>query len=93
MPTRKKIIVDGVSLSQAEPTAVPLDELYTWVVWQFPRQRDGGHSGAVHPAEPNHGWYPAIIDPAAGRVLVYAHLNERFATPETAAKHLDQLST
>jgi hypothetical protein len=91
MATRKKITVDGISFDAAGPTAVPLDRLFAWVVWQFPRPRAGGYSGAVHPAEPGHGWYPAIIDASANRVVVYAHVPDRFPSPEAAAKHLDQL--
>jgi hypothetical protein len=91
MATRKRITIDGITFDLAGPTAVPLEQLYTWVIWQFPRPRAGGYSGAVHPAEPEHGWYPAVVDTTAGKVLVYANVKERFPTPEGAAKHLDQL--
>jgi len=50
-----------------------------------------GHSGAVHPGEAAHGWYPAIIDPEAGQALIFANIPEPFPNPEAAAKHLDQL--
>lgn len=90
MPMRKKISIDGMTFDPTGPTVVSLDKLHAWVVWQFPRPRPGGYSGAVHPSEPDHGWYPAIIDTPAGQVLVFANVKERFPTPEAAAKHLDQ---
>lgn len=92
MPTRKKVVVEGVSFDVTEPSTVALGALFTWVVWQFPRTRADGHSGAVHPPQPGHGWYPAIINAEADSVLVFAHLKERFPTPEAAARHIDQLS-
>ena len=91
MATRKRITVEGITFDLAGPTAVSLERLYSWVVWQFPRPRTVGYSGAGNPSEPDHGWYPAIIDAAAGEVLVYANVKERFPSPEAAAKHLDQL--
>jgi hypothetical protein len=90
MRTRKKAIIDGIAFDLSAPTIVAIDRLFTWVVWQFPRARPGGFSGAVHPPEPGHGWYPAIIDRDAGQVRVYGHVKERFPSPEAAAKHLDQ---
>ena len=91
MATRKRITIEGITFDLAGPTTVSLERLYTWVVWQFPRSRAGGYSGAVHPSEPEHGWYPAVVDATAGEVLVYAHVKQRFPSPEAAAKHLDQL--
>jgi hypothetical protein len=90
MPARKKTVIDGITFDPAEPTLVSADRLYTWVIWQFPRLRRGGFSGAVHPPEPGHGWYPAIVDIESGQVLVYSHIEERFPSPEAAAKSLDQ---
>jgi hypothetical protein len=90
MPTRRKPVVDGIKFELDEPTAVPIERLFSWVIWQFPRPRKGGFSGAVHPPETQHGWYPAVIDAAGGRVLIHGHVAERFPTPEAAAKHLDK---
>ncbi len=90
MPARKKIVIDGITMNPAEPTTVPVERLHTWVIWQFPRRRAGGFSGAVHPANPDYGWYPAIVNVEEGRVLVYGHVAESFPTPELAAKHIDQ---
>lgn len=90
MRTRKKIIVDEIAFDPGEPTIVPMARLYAWVIWQFPRAREGGFSGAVHPPEVGHGWYPAIINSEEAQVTIFGHVKERFATPEAAAKHLDK---
>ena len=39
MAARKKLNIDGIPFDTGGPTAVALDRLYTWVVWQFPRPR------------------------------------------------------
>ncbi len=93
MRIRKKITVDGISFDPAEPTIVPADRLFTWVVWQFPRFRADGYSGAVHPPEVGHGWYPAVIDTATGQVSIFGHVKEPFSSPEAAAKHLDKATS
>ena len=99
MAARKKLNIDGIPFDTGGPTAVALDRLYTWVVWQFPRPRAAlvgaaafaGQGGAVHPTAAEHGWYPAIVDAAAGRVLIFANVPEPFISPELAARHLDGL--
>lgn len=93
MTTSKKHTINGLAFDSAGPTIVSLDQLYTWVVWQFPRLRAGGFSGAVHPPIAGYGWYPAIIDPTKRRVLVYAHLEEPFRSPEAAAKQIEQAAS
>jgi hypothetical protein len=90
MRVRKKVIIDDITFDPTEPTMVSTDRLHTWVIWQFPRARAGGFSGAVHPPEPGHGWYPAIVNIEAGHVLVFGHVKDRFPTPELAAKSIDQ---
>jgi hypothetical protein len=90
MPARKKIVIDGIAFNAAEPTTVPVERLYSWVIWQFPRARAGGFSGAVHPPDPDYGWYPAIVNVESGHVLVYGHVEEGYPTPESAAKAVDQ---
>lgn len=92
MPTRKKAVVDGITFDPAAPTMVPVERLYYWVIWQFPRQRSGGFTGAVHPPDRGHGWYPAVIDPDGSQVHIFGHVKEQFPTPEAAAKHLDKAS-
>ena len=90
MPTRKKVVVDGITLDPAAPTPVPTERLYSWVIWQFPRQRAGGFHGAVHPPESGYGWDPAVIDSEGGGGHIFGHIREQFLTPEAAAKHLDK---
>lgn len=55
------LTVAGVSLSSEIPTRLTYGELYSWVIWQYPRPQNGGLCGAVHPPTPQHGWIPAII--------------------------------
>lgn len=93
MTTSKKHTICGITFDANGPTLVSFDELYSWVVWQFPRTRAGGHSGAVHPPAAGYGWYPAIVDPVKRRVLVYAHLDETLKSPEAAAKQIEQAPT
>lgn len=90
MKARKKIIIDDIAFDPGEPTMVPMARLFAWVVWQFPRAREGGFSGAVHPPEPGHGWYPALVNAEDGQVIIFGHVKERFPTPEAAAKYLDK---
>lgn len=80
----------GIDLDAKKPTTLTFGELYTWVIWQFPRKKDGGLCGAVHPPTANQGWFPAIIHNKDKRVLVHAHLNESFTTPEAAVEYLNQ---
>ncbi len=116
--SRKKRTIDDIAFNTGGPTGVTLEQIYGWVIWQFPRLRsitlsandafsrpDGatvrsaasgsdvftGHSGAVHPNDIGHGWYPALIDNTAGIVLIFADVPEPFASPEAASKHFDQL--
>lgn len=92
MAARKKIVIEDISFEPGGPTAVTTEQLRAWVIWQFPRLRAGGYGGAVHPPGPEPGWLPAIVDASNGQVLVFAHIKERFSTPEAAAKHLDQMN-
>jgi hypothetical protein len=90
MRARKKLVIEDIVFDPAEPTTVPTGRLHSWVIWQFPRTRAGGFSGAVHPPIPGHGWYPAVVDAEAGHVLIYGHVRSRFPSPEAAAKYLDR---
>lgn len=81
------LTINGLKLDNQAPTAVSLDRLYTWVIWQFPRPAEGGYYGAVHPPQENHHWYPAIINANKKSVQIYAHLNTQFASPEDAVAY------
>jgi hypothetical protein len=80
--------IDSVKFDAAGPTELSFTALYTWVIWQFPRQQKSGLCGAVHPPIPDYGWLPAIIYPQKKQLAIYAHLDETFATPEEAADYL-----
>jgi hypothetical protein len=80
-------VVAGIALSNEKPTRLSYEELYTWVIWQFPRPQNGGLCGAVHPPLPRHGWIPAIIFTSKKYLEIYAHWNKQFSTPEAAADY------
>jgi len=80
--------VAGISLRNDGPTRMAYDDLYTWVIWQFPRPQNGGLCGAVHPPVPQHGWIPAVIYTGKKHLDIYAHLDKQFPTPELAADYL-----
>ena len=88
--TRKKLVIDDIAFEADELTVVPLNRLFAWVVWQFPRPREDGFNGAVHPPEADHGWYPAIINSAKGNAKIFGHVKEPYPTPEAAAKQLEK---
>ncbi|HRQ39971.1 MAG TPA: hypothetical protein PLD25_18840 [Chloroflexota bacterium] len=85
--TEAQQTVAGIAFSNETPTRLAYEELYTWVIWQFPRPQNGGLIGAVHPPTPQHGWIPAVIFGGKKHVEIYAHLNERYPTPESAAEY------
>jgi hypothetical protein len=70
------------------PTKVSFSQLKSWVIWQFPRQQGDSLYGAVRPPIAEHTWYPALIAPQRQQAVVYAHLDEPFDSPETAADWL-----
>jgi hypothetical protein len=80
--------MDTITLAPDRPTDLSFAELYRWVLWQFPRHKGDGLGGAVHPPAAETGWYPAVIQPDSQRVLVYAHLEQCFDSPEAAAEWL-----
>lgn len=81
-------IVANITLSRQKPTKLSFDDLQNWVIWQFPRRKETGLCGAVRPSIADHGWYPAIIYPKEEQVMVYAHLETHFSTPEEASESL-----
>jgi hypothetical protein len=82
---QKQNVVDSVTLNTNQPTDISFQELYTWVIWQFPRKKADGLCGAVRPPIANHDWFPAIIYAEEERVQIFAHLDKLFSTPEEAA--------
>lgn len=82
-----------MNLHPSQSTIATFDELYKWVIWQFPLEQaeingNLGWYGAVHPPLANHGWYPALIEPQTLHVHLYAHLEQTFPSPETAAEFM-----
>lgn len=86
---KESLIIADVALDTREPTTLTFGDLYTWVIWQFPRKMDGGLCGAVHPPTANEGWFPAIILNKEKRVSVHGHVDGAFATPEAAIEYLN----
>jgi len=88
----KRQEVAKVLIRSDRPTDLTFAELYTWVIWQFPRPKGAGLCGAVRPPIANHSWLPALIKSRDRRVVVYGHLEQEFATPAQAADWLEALS-
>ena len=73
-----------------DPTVYPIDRLFTWVIWQFPRLRENGFNGAVHPRwSDTAGIRPSSTEGA--RVMIYTQIKEPYPNPEAAAKCLDKV--
>ncbi len=83
----KKTVAD-IGLNTDKPTKFTFADLYTWIIWQFPRLKNGRFYAAVHPPIEDHGWFPALINSKKKRLNVYAHLDKVFHTPEAAADFL-----
>ncbi len=81
----------GITFSEDGPTRLTMHQLRHWVIWQFPRPRGKGLSGAVRPSIAGHGWYPAIVDAKKKRVWVYGNVDAPSDSPEKAVKKLDAL--
>ena len=85
MSSRARKTIDGIKFNGSKPTDLPMKDLYTWVIWQFPRYEGDKLCGAVHPPIKEYGWMPATITSRTKRVEVHAHLEQTFKTPEEAA--------
>jgi hypothetical protein len=77
--------VDEIMIKVDQPTELTFSELYSWVIWQYPRQVDKGLCGAVRPPVSKHGWYPAVIRLKEKVVQVHGHLDKKFDSPNDAA--------
>ncbi len=79
----------AIAFLSDQPTLLTFQELYSWVIWQFPQQlsEDWLH-GAVKSSLPQTEWLPAAINHKEQRTRVYAHLSKTFTTPEEAANYL-----
>lgn len=83
-------MIGGIELHTDRPTALSFEELYTWVIWQFPRRLRRGYCGAVRPPVPDHCWLPAVIEVDKQHVQVYGHVDEKYASPELAAEFFSE---
>lgn len=89
--TPAEFTVAEVTLNKDVPTKLTFQELYTWVIWQFPKQKEGGLCGAVTPPITDYGWLPAIILFDEKCVRVYGHLDQKYESPEVAAEHFNHV--
>lgn len=92
MAEEKQRKIANIVLRREGPTELTFKELFAWVIWQFPRPKKAGLCGAVRPPIPDHGWFPAVIKPKEKRVLVHAHIEEPFPSPEAAVEYFDHPS-
>ena len=88
MNTQNTTVVHNIKLNSKQPTSLTFNQLYEWVIWQFPEQKEDALSGAVRPPILDATWYPALIYPKEKRVQVYSHLDTSCSTPEEAAKRI-----
>ena len=80
--------VASLDLRTSGPTELKQKDLYTWVVWQYPRKIGPGLFGAVSPPLAKHGWYPAEIKNKGQLILVHGQIRKPFKTPSAAADWL-----
>ena len=83
----------SVTLKTNEPTELKVSELYTWIIWQYPRKLEHGLCGAVRPPLAQHGWYPAEIIQPGKMILVHGEVFKPFETPTEAADWLSSTAT
>ena len=81
--------IAGISINKKTPTKFSFNDLYTWVIWQYPKQKNKGLCGAVRPPIPDHGWLPAIILVKEKSVEIYGHQDTLFPSPELAAEYFN----
>lgn len=75
------------------PTELSFSDLYTWVIWQFPKNKEGGLCGAIRPPIASHSWLPALIKRLDKSIVVHGHLDQVFDTPAAAAEWLESTTT
>ncbi len=85
MTTNHKKQIDQLYFHLDQPTELTFVELHNWVIWQFPHLYGDALCGAVHPPISGYGWLPALVQPLQARVVVYAHQEQKYVTPEAAA--------
>lgn len=88
MTSRESEVVANIRLRIDSPTELTMDEIYEWVIWQFPLEMAGGLCCAIHPPIANHTWYPAIIGHLDNKIVVHGEVNQEFGSPKEAADWL-----
>jgi hypothetical protein len=81
--------VAALKIRTDRPTEFGFKDLYTWVIWQFPRPKGNGLCGAVRPPIANHVWFPAQIKLRDKRIVIHGHIDLEFDTPHAAAEWLE----
>lgn len=77
-----------MKLHTEKPTIFSFEDLYTWVIWQFPLSKGDHLCGAVRPPTGESGWYAALIDTDNECLQLFGHIKQTFDTPEAAADYL-----
>lgn len=88
MTPKHSEMVANIRLRIDSPTELTIDEIYDWVIWQYPIEIAGGLCCAVHPPIPNHTWYPAIIGHLDNKIVVHGEIDQDFDLPREAADWL-----
>lgn len=76
-------------LHKDQPTDLSFKDLFTWIIWQFPKPKGNGMCGAVRPPIAKHTWYPALIKQREKRVQVHGHLDQEFTSAKAAADWIE----
>ena len=86
MTENKVKAIDSLQFDSIKPTELSFTELYTWVIWQFPRKQKSGLCGAVHPPIPEFGWLPAIIHPKKQQLTVHCPCARNVCHPRSCRR-------
>jgi len=80
--------IANLRIKEDSPTDLSFDDLYRWIIWQFPRKRGKWLCGAIRPPIANHCWLPALINPSDNIVQVHGHTDQKFDSPDEALSWL-----
>ena len=88
---KKSTQIGTIECNLEGPTTVTTQQLYAWVIWQFPKEANQSMaSGAVCPPIEHAEWIPAKIDFNQDEILLYAHLEAYYSSPEAAHQFFKQ---
>lgn len=85
--SRKKFDIAGIKFNVDKPTALQLEDLHTWVIWQYPKPYLGGFLGAVCPPDSEPYWIPSVVNPEKNMVRIFAQDQKNYNSPEEAAEY------